>query len=42
MKYLKRYNESLNESEIHQICEKYYIKNYTINEDGTIDVDMLI
>jgi hypothetical protein len=24
---------------IEQICEKYQIKNYTINDDGTIDVD---
>ena len=24
---------------IHKICEKYGIKNYTINTDGSIDVD---
>ena len=24
---------------IEKICEKYYIKNYTINSDGSIDVD---
>ena len=24
---------------IHKICEVYYITNYTINPDGTIDVD---
>ena len=24
---------------IDEICEKYKIKNYTINDDGTIDVD---
>jgi hypothetical protein len=24
---------------IHEICEKYNIENYTINDDGTIDVD---
>ena len=24
---------------IHDICKKYNIKNYTINDDGTIDVD---
>jgi len=29
--------ESFNE--IHEICKKYNIKNYTINKDGTIDVD---
>ena len=28
-----------NSSDIDVICEKYYIKNYTINEDGTIDVN---
>ena len=26
-------------SEIEEICRKYKIKNYTINEDGSIDVD---
>jgi len=25
--------------EIHRICEEYGIKNYTINSDGSIDVD---
>jgi len=25
--------------EIHKICERYDIKNYTINDDGSIDVD---
>jgi len=24
---------------VHMICQKYDIKNYTINEDGSIDVD---
>ena len=24
---------------IDEICEKYGIKNYTINDDGSIDVD---
>jgi hypothetical protein len=24
---------------IHDICEKYGIKNYTINDDGSIDVN---
>ena len=24
---------------IEEICEKYNIRNYTINEDGSIDVD---
>jgi hypothetical protein len=36
MKHLKLF-ESI--SEIHNICEKYYIRNYTINNDGSIDVD---
>jgi hypothetical protein len=42
MKWLKNYNgfKSINESiEIDSLCEKYGIKNYTINPDGTIDVD---
>lgn len=25
--------------DIHSICKKYGIKNYSINEDGSIDVD---
>ena len=28
----------INESEINTICEKYNIKNYSINPDGSIDV----
>ncbi|MCK9475621.1 MAG: hypothetical protein M0R46_06875 [Candidatus Muirbacterium halophilum] len=39
MKYLKMFNENINNSEIEAICEKYNIKNYIINEDGSIDVD---
>ncbi|MCK9476325.1 MAG: hypothetical protein M0R46_10415 [Candidatus Muirbacterium halophilum] len=39
MKYLKKFNENINSSEIDSICEKYNIKNYIINEDGSIDVD---
>ena len=38
MKYLKLF-ESFNEEDIHTICEEYRIRNYTINEDGSIDVD---
>jgi hypothetical protein len=37
MKYLKKFNESL--EDIDSICKKYGIKNYTINSDGTVDVD---
>ncbi len=29
----------MSEQEIHNICEKYNIKNYIINSDGSIDVD---
>jgi hypothetical protein len=41
MKYLKKWKlfESVNELEIHSLCEEYDIENYTINSDGTIDVD---
>ncbi|MCK9477782.1 MAG: hypothetical protein M0R46_17855 [Candidatus Muirbacterium halophilum] len=39
MKYLKNFNENINRSEIDAICEIYNIKNYTINDDGSIDVD---
>jgi len=38
MRYLKLF-ESFDESEIRRICKEYYIKNYTINPDGSIDVD---
>ena len=36
MKYLKLYE---NFEDINQTCQKYHIKNYTINQDGSIDVD---
>lgn len=29
----------MTEQEIHNICKKLKIKNYTINSDGSIDVD---
>ncbi len=29
----------MTEQEIHDICKKYNIENYTINSDGSIDVD---
>jgi hypothetical protein len=38
MKHLKLF-ESFKEKDIHAICREYGIKNYTINEDGSIDVD---
>ena len=31
--------ESSNDQEIHDICKQYNINNYSINEDGSIDVD---
>jgi len=37
MKYLKLF-ESF-EEDIHEICIKYYIENYTINPNGSIDVN---
>jgi hypothetical protein len=37
MKYLKPFNES--KTDIHSICKKWGIENYTINPDGSIDVD---
>ncbi len=37
MKHLRKFNES--KQDIESICQKYGITNYTINEDGSIDVD---
>jgi hypothetical protein len=41
MKYLKDYKlfESVNETEIHELCKEFGIKNYTINTDGSVDVE---
>jgi hypothetical protein len=39
MKYLKDYKIFENQEDIHAICREYGITNYTINEDGSIDVD---
>ncbi len=36
---IKLFEQFNNEQEIHDICKKYNIKNYTINPDGSIDVD---
>ena len=36
---IKLFEQFNNEQEIHDICKKYKIKNYTINTDGSIDVD---
>lgn len=38
MKYIKLF-ENFSESELERKLKKYGIKNYTINEDGTIDVN---
>ena len=38
MKYLKLF-ENFNKSQIDDICEYYGITNYSINPDGSIDVD---
>jgi hypothetical protein len=37
MKYLKLF-ESFEES-IESICDRFFIENYNINVDGTVDVD---
>ena len=47
MRYIKSYNESIFGifkskkigNKIRNLCEEYQIYNYTINEDGSIDVD---
>ena len=36
MRYLRRYE---NHEDIHSICREYNIKNYTINDDGSIDIN---
>ena len=38
MKHLRLFNESI-DSNIDSICKKYGITNYTINSDGSIDVN---
>ena len=39
MKHLKIFENFNSDEEIHDICKKYNIQNYTINPDGSIDVD---
>jgi hypothetical protein len=39
MKYLKLFENHKNEEDIHSICKDYGIKNYSINDDLSIDVD---
>ncbi len=36
---IKLFEQFNNEQEIHDICKEYNIKNYTINLDGSIDVN---
>jgi hypothetical protein len=38
-RYWKFINESISHKEIERICKEYKIENYTINEDGVVDVD---
>ena len=38
MKHLKLF-ESMTEIEVDKICKKYGIKNWSLNPDGTVDVD---
>jgi hypothetical protein len=38
MKHLKLF-ESMTEIKVEKICKKYRIKNWTLNPDGTVDVD---
>jgi hypothetical protein len=39
MNYLKKFKNIYDNYKIEQICKRFGIKNYTINSDGTIDVD---
>ena len=39
MKHLRKYKIFKSNSQIDTICEKYNIKNYTINSDNSVDVD---
>jgi hypothetical protein len=43
MRYLKKYelfDNFLQKTKIKNICKKFGIYNYTINDDGSIDVAM--
>jgi hypothetical protein len=39
MKYLRKWKLFENHQDIHEVCKKYGIENYTINEDESIDVE---
>lgn len=36
---IKMFEQFINEEEIHRLCREYNIKKYSINSDGSIDVD---
>ena len=36
---IKLFEQFNNEQEIHDLCKEYRIKDYTINSDGSIDVN---
>ncbi len=40
MKHLKKYKVFESKSDIESILKRYNIRNYTINEDGTVDGDV--
>jgi len=42
MKYLKKWKLFESHDDIHRICKEYGITNYTINPDGSIDVDRYV
>jgi hypothetical protein len=42
MKHLRKYKLFESNSQIDTICEKYKIKNYTINSDNSVDVDRYV
>lgn len=39
MKYLKKFNQSDTRRHIDYICDKYSISDYSVNDDGSIDVN---
>ena len=39
MEILKKFKQYFGNMEIYKICKKYKIKNYTINNDNSVDVN---
>jgi hypothetical protein len=39
MKFLKFFKQKSYEEEVAEICKKYYIRNWSINSEGLVDVD---